>query len=47
MVPKERSNVPGSITVLPNLFAPITMLNHHMVAISPPNDASLDQQNLK
>ncbi len=52
--PKERSNVSGTITVLPKersiLFLelqplyPITTLNHHVTATAPPNGASLNLQ---
>ncbi len=31
-VPKERSNVSGTATVLPHLFVPTTTLDHHMQA---------------
>ncbi len=33
-VSKERSNVSGTVTVLPNLFVPITTLNYHHVTVN-------------
>ncbi len=36
VLPKERSNVSGTVSVTPNLLVPITTLNHHVTAIAPP-----------
>ncbi len=47
MIPQERSNVPGAITILHNMFAPIPALNYHMAVIAPPNGASLNPKSLK
>ncbi len=49
VLPIERYNVSrtisvtlsGTVSVTPNLHAPITTLNHHVTAIATPNDASL------
>ncbi len=36
-----RVTVSGAVSVTPNLLVSITTLNHHVPAIAPPNDASL------
>ncbi len=36
VLPKERSNVSGTVSVTPNLLVPITTLNHRVTAIAPP-----------